>query len=90
MDARLRNADLWCNKDDTHEIDISVAWGALSRLGRPVRYGGKAQDGSYEFMVIDPETGEFLAIGKGTTLEMSMCDAALKAVSPTNQASPQP
>lgn len=79
METRLRQAGLWCKQDNTHGIDISIAWGVLSRLGRPVRYGGRAQDGSYEFIVIDPGTGKFLATGKGETLELSMCDAALKA-----------
>ena len=79
METRLRQAGLWCKKDEAHDIDISIAWDVLSRLGRPVRYGGRAQDGSYVYIVTDPETGEFLATGKGTTLEMSMCDAALKA-----------
>ena len=80
MKSRLQKAGLLLTDDDDTEIDISVAWGTLSRLGYPSRYGGKAQDGSYEYVIIDPKTGNFLATGKGATLEKSMCEAALNAV----------
>ena len=80
MKSRLQKAGLLLTDDDDNEINISVAWGTLSRLGYPSRYGGKAQDGSYEYVIIDPKTGNFLATGKGATLEKSMCEAALNAV----------
>ena len=80
MKYRLQKAGLLFTDDADSEIDISVAWDTLSRLGYPARYGGKAQDGSYEYVIIDPQTGRFLATGKGATLEKSMCEAALNAV----------
>ncbi len=80
MKSRLQKAGLLLTDDADPEIDISVAWDALSRLGYPARYGGKAQDGSYEYVIIDPKTGLFLGIGQGATIEKSMCEAALNAV----------
>jgi len=80
MKSRLQKAGLLFKDNSDPEIDISVAWDSLSRLGYPARYGGKAQDGSYEYVIIDPQTGGFLATGKGATLEKSMCQAALNAV----------
>lgn len=79
MKTRLRQAGLLRSADDVPVIDISVAWSTLSRLGYPARYGGKAQDGSYEYVIVDPRSGTLLATGKGETLEMSMCEAALNA-----------
>lgn len=84
MKSRLQKAGLLFAADDDPEINISIAWSTLSRLGYPARYGGKAQDGSYEYVVIDPRTGNFLASGKGSTLERSMCEAALNAVTSFN------
>ena len=78
MKSRLKNAGLWDNSDDT-EIDISLAWELLSRIGLPGRYGGKAPDGSYEFVIIDPTTGACLTTGKGRTLELSICEATINA-----------
>ena len=80
MKSRLQKAGLLFTNDADSEIDISVAWDTLARLGYPARYSGKAQDGSYEYAIIDPQTGSLLATGKGTTLEMSMCEAALNTV----------
>ena len=80
MKSRLQKAGLLFTDDADPEIDITCAWGTLSRLGYPARYGGKAQDGSYEYVIIDPQTGGFLATGKGATLEKSMCEAALNAL----------
>lgn len=65
--------------DEDTEINISHAWSILSRLGYPVRYGGRSPDGSHEYIIINPCTGDFLATGKGVTLEGSMCEAALNA-----------
>ena len=78
MKSRLKKAGLWGNNDDT-KIDISLAWELLSRIGLPGRYGGKAPDGSYEFVIIDPTTGAYLTTGKGQTLELSICEAAINA-----------
>lgn len=78
MKSRLKEAGL-LHKDDDPEIDISIAWSILARLGYPARYGGRAQDGSYEYVIINPQTGDFVATGKGSTLETSMCQAALNA-----------
>ena len=80
MKSRLQKAGLLFTDDVDPEIDITVAWGALSQLGYPARYSGKAEDGSYEYVIIDPQTGSFLATGKGATLERSMCEAALNTV----------
>ncbi|NIP26239.1 MAG: hypothetical protein GWN14_13615 [candidate division Zixibacteria bacterium] len=78
MQSRLKQAGLWNSNDDI-EINISLAWELLSRIGLPGRYGGKAPDGSYEFIIIDPTTGAYLTTGKGQTLELSICEAALNA-----------
>ena len=84
MKSRLQKAGLICNEDDNSEINISLAWSILSRLGYPARYGGRALDGSYEYIIISAQTGDFIATGKGATLEMSICEAALKANSLTD------
>ena len=84
MKSRLQQAGLLRKKDDALEINISLAWSLLSRLGCPARYGGKSQDGSHEYIVVHPHTGDFLATGKGLTLESSMCEAALNAGSLIN------
>lgn len=81
MKSRLINAGLLRTDDDLPEIDISLAWKTLSHLGFPARYGGKAQNGFYEYVIVDPRSGTLLATGQGETLEMSMCQAALNAKS---------
>jgi len=80
MKSRLQKAGLLFTDDVDPEIDITVAWGALSQLGYPARYSGKTQNGSYEYVIIDPQTGSLLGTGKGATLERSMCEAALNTV----------
>ena len=57
-------------------VDISAAWSMLSQLGYPFRYSGKGQDGTYEYVIIDPATGGYLAKGNGPTLASSMYEAA--------------
>ena len=84
MKSRLQKAGLLLTDDADPEIDISVAWDALSHLGYPARYGGKTQDGSYEYVIIDPKTCGFLATGQGATIEKAMCEAALNAVTRFN------
>ena len=79
MKSRLQQAGLLFNKYDDPEINITLAWSVMSRLGLPARSGGRALDGSYEYVIINPQTGDFLATGKGMTLESSMCQAALNA-----------
>ena len=79
MKIRLQQAGLICHEDNVSDINISVAWSALSRLGCPARYCGRSQDGSYEYMIINPKTGDLLASGKGRTLEHSICEAVLNA-----------
>ena len=79
MKLRLQQACLLNDEDVDPEINISLAWSILSRLGYPSRYSGRSQDGSYEYVIISPQTGDFLATGKGMTLETSMCEAALNA-----------
>ena len=79
MKLRLQQAGLLCTADNDSAINISFAWSILSRLGCPARYGGKALDGSYEYIIVNSQTGDCLATGKGATLENSMCEAALNA-----------
>lgn len=78
MKYRLQEAGLWCGEEGS-EITISTAWSALSRLGQPSRYLGRAQDGSHEYGIIDRFSGDLLATGKGMTVEKAMCEAALNA-----------
>lgn len=85
MKTRLKKAGL-LSVDDDAEINITHAWSILSLLGLPARYGGKSPDGSYEYIIINPRTGGFLATGKGRTLEGSICEAALNACSQRNAA----
>jgi len=75
----LEQVGLWRNEEGDPETNIASAWSILSRLGLPARYGGKAQDGSHEFIITDPRTGNFIATGKGLTLEKAICAAALNA-----------
>jgi len=79
MKYRLQKAGFIRTEEENSEINISFAWSILSRLGCPARYGGKALDGSYEYVIINAQTGNFIATGKGATLEISMCEAALNA-----------
>lgn len=81
MKTRLKKAGLLCSDKDLCEIDISLAWSTLAHLGYPARYGGKAQNGFYEYVIVDPRSGTLLATGQGETLEISMCEAALNATS---------
>ena len=81
MKSRLNQAGLLCSDNDIRDIDISLAWSTLSHLGYPARYGGKAQNGFYEYVIVDPRSGTLLATGQGETLEISMCEAALNATS---------
>ncbi|MBW2452251.1 MAG: hypothetical protein JRF07_07865 [Deltaproteobacteria bacterium] len=85
MKARLQQIGLLHNDEQVSEIDITLAWSFLSRLGSPARYCGQAQDGSYEYVIIDPKTGGFLATGKGESLEYSMCEAVLNATAVINR-----
>ena len=84
MKQRLQQAGLW-DQTEKLTINISTAWHILAQLGYPARYGGRAQDGSHEFLIINPATGVFLATGKGATLEISICDAAINACALANQ-----
>ena len=81
MKISLQQAGLLRQEDNVSDINISVAWSVLSRLGCPARYCGRSQDGSYEYVINNPKTGVPLALGKGGTLEYSICEAALNASS---------
>lgn len=81
MKMRLQEAGLLGDGSEISDIDIKVAWSVLSKIGYPARFCGRSQDGSYEYVIIDPKTGSFLATGKGSTLEYSICEAALNATS---------
>ncbi len=80
MKERLIAAGLWENGQNIDPgYSIIHAWKVLSRLGVPYRYGGRSQDGLYEYLIIDPETGSTMASGKGPSLPTAMCEAALAA-----------
>ena len=86
MKTRLQQAGLCLKGDRDLEVNISLAWNVLAQLGLPARYGGRAQDGPYEYVIIDPHTGEHLAAGRGASLEDSICDASIKAKTLITQA----
>lgn len=90
MKSRLQQAGLLCTEDDGSDINISMAWSILSRLGCPTRYGGRAQDGSHEYVIINPKTGDFLATGRGGSVASSICEAALKAKTLTDTSKRSP
>ena len=80
MRAQLINVGLWDQGETGDpEIDISSTWRVLARVGRPGRYVGKTQNGLYEYVIINPENDSLLPSGKGLTLTMAMCEAALAA-----------
>ena len=89
MVHRLRKSGLLQPQTKELEINISLAWDILSRLGLPARFGGKSLDGAYEYIVIDPSSGNIFASGRGTSLEDSMCEAALDAKNKLNASQPQ-
>ena len=91
MRSRLHQAGLWDDSEDEPEINITFAWSILSRLGYPARYGGKAPDGAYEYVSVNPQTGYLISTGKGITLERSICEAAINArlgIDPVHQEKP--
>ena len=59
------------------EDDITMAWHELSRLGLPYRYGGRAMDGRFEFLIVHPRTGATITSGRGGTIIQAMAEAAL-------------
>lgn len=59
------------------EEDITMAWRELSRLGLPYRYGGRALDGRFEFLIVHPRTGATITSGRGRTVIQAMSEAAL-------------
>ncbi len=80
MKKRLIEAGLWSQKEGQEpESDISSAWRVVARLGYPGRYGGKAQDGLEEYLIVNPRTGNLLASGKGASITVAMCKAAIAA-----------
>ena len=86
MKFRLKQAGLLRNpKEEKLDINITFAWTVLSRLRCPACYVGRTQDGSYEYLASQPVTGEYLATGRGPSIELSMCEAALAACSHRNK-----
>jgi hypothetical protein len=80
MKTQLIDVGLWRTGEEGEPgRDISSAWSILSRLGCPGRYGGRTQDGLYEYVIVNPKTGALLTSGRGATLAMAMCKAALSA-----------
>lgn len=79
MKSRLQQAGLLGTDESGPAIDISIAWSVLSRLGHPARFAGRAQNGSYEYIITDSRSGDLLATGRGRSIETSICDAAINA-----------
>ena len=80
MRTRLIEAGLWHDSERGEPGgDISSAWSVLARLGCAGRYGGRTQDGLYEYVIVNPETGSLLTSGRGSSLPAAMCEAALAA-----------
>jgi hypothetical protein len=64
------------SKENPSEEDITMAWHELSRLGLPYRYGGRALDGRFEFLIVHPRTGATITSGRGRTVIQAMSEAA--------------
>ena len=80
MKKRMVEAELWYAEEGMDPlIEICAAWLVMSRLGFPGRYGGQAQDGLHEYQIVNPQTGSLLTSGKGPSLAVAMCEAALAA-----------
>lgn len=80
MKERLIAAHLWNQEsagDPGHSI--TAAWLVLARLGAAYRYGGRTQDGRFEYLIVNPENGGLVASGKGASIPEAMCEAALAA-----------
>lgn len=91
MKSRLQQAGLWRQEDHQANIDIILAWRVLSRLGFPARYGGRSLDGLHEYIIVDPATSGILATGRGETLAIAICQAALNVrLSPNHHHPPDP
>ncbi|BCR03353.1 hypothetical protein DESUT3_04220 [Desulfuromonas versatilis] len=80
MRERLIAANLW-NRENAENPgqSITAAWLVLARLGAAYRYGGKTQDGRFEYLIVNPQGGTLLASGKGISIPEAMCEAALAA-----------
>lgn len=78
MKTKLIEAGLW-NREETGEPgrDISSAWSILSRVGSPGRYVGRTQNGLYEYVIVNADSETLLPSGRGRTLAMAICKAAL-------------
>jgi len=80
MRQRLIDANLWDQNNSNDPVhSIIGAWTVLARLGAPCRFGGRSQDGQFEYLVVDPQTGTPVASGRGASLPEAMCQAALTA-----------
>jgi len=79
MKSRLKNAGLLYSCNENLDVNICVAWSALSQLGCPARYAGKTDDGLHKYVIMDPRSGSLIASGLGETVELSMCEAAINA-----------
>jgi hypothetical protein len=80
MEKRLIEENLWNPVEGPSPAQSIVgAWSVLARLGAPGRFVGRTQDGQYEYLIVDPNSGLMLASGKGETVSAAICAAALAA-----------
>jgi hypothetical protein len=54
---------------------IIDAWQQLAQTGAASRYGGRAPDGRHEILLLQPQTGQLLASGRGETVALAICAA---------------
>lgn len=80
MEKRLIEEHLWSPAEGPSPArSIVGAWRVLARLGAPGRFVGRTQDGQYEYLIVDAESGLMLASGKGESVPAAICAAALAA-----------
>jgi|GEM_PF-1991794 hypothetical protein len=78
MEKQLIEENLWSPAEGPSPAQSIVgAWRVLARLGAPGRFVGRTQDGQYEYLIVDAESGLMLASGKGESVSAAICAAAL-------------
>lgn len=87
MRDELIAAGLWdAHNSNDPGLSVTAAWQILARIGAACRYAGRTGNGDYEYQIYHPETGAPIALGRGTTAALAMCQAALKARQETSAA----